>query len=78
MGWIIGDHLHSHGILQARTLVRVAIPFSRGSSQTRDGTLGKPMIHFPSHRLCTFDITIDIRFKFVTLFLAFYFSPSVL
>ena len=27
-----------HGILQARMLVRVAIPFSRGSSQPRNGT----------------------------------------
>ena len=27
-----------HGILQARILEWVAIPFSRGSSQTRDGT----------------------------------------
>ena len=29
-----------HGILQARTLEWVAFPFSRGSSQTRDGTQG--------------------------------------
>ena len=27
-----------HGILQARILEPVAIPFSRGSSQPRDGT----------------------------------------
>ena len=27
-----------HGILQARTLGWVALPFSRGSSQPRDGT----------------------------------------
>ena len=27
-----------HGILQARMLERVAIPFFRGSSQPRDGT----------------------------------------
>ena len=27
-----------HGILQARILERVAITFSRGSSQTKDGT----------------------------------------
>ena len=27
-----------HGILQARTLEWVAIPFSRGSSRPRDGT----------------------------------------
>ena len=27
-----------HGILQARTLEWVAFPFSRGSSQPRDGT----------------------------------------
>ena len=27
-----------HGILQARILERVAFPFSRGSSQARDGT----------------------------------------
>ena len=27
-----------HGILQARILERVAFPFSRGSSQPRDGT----------------------------------------
>ena len=27
-----------HGILQARLLEWVAVPFSRGSSQTRDGT----------------------------------------
>ena len=30
--------LYSHGILQARILEWVAIPFSRGSSQTRDQT----------------------------------------
>ena len=29
-----------HGILQARILEWVAIPFSRGSSQPRDGTHG--------------------------------------
>ena len=28
-----------HGILQARMLERVSIPFFRGSSQPRDGTL---------------------------------------
>jgi len=27
-----------HGILQARILEQVAVPFSRGSSQPRDGT----------------------------------------
>jgi len=27
-----------HGILQARILEWIAIPFSRGSSQARDGT----------------------------------------
>ena len=27
-----------HGILQARILERIAVPFSRGSSQPRDGT----------------------------------------
>ena len=33
----LGPHgLHSHGILQARTLDWVAFPFSRGSSQPRD------------------------------------------
>ena len=31
-----------HGILQARILEWVAIPFSRGSSQTRDWTLVSP------------------------------------
>ena len=30
--------LHSHGILQARKLKQVAIPFSKGSSQPRDQT----------------------------------------
>ena len=30
--------LRPHGILQARILKWVAIPFSRGSSQPRDGT----------------------------------------
>jgi len=29
----------AHGILQARILEWLAIPFSRGSSQPRDGTL---------------------------------------
>ena len=32
------DYDTFHGILQARILVWVAIPFSRGSSQPRDGT----------------------------------------
>ena len=31
-----------HGILQARILAWVAIPFSRGSSQPRDQTQGLP------------------------------------
>ena len=33
-----------HGILQARILERVAIPFSRGSSQSRDRTPG--LLHY--------------------------------
>ena len=32
-----------HGILQARVLERVAIHFSMGSSQPRDGTLNMPV-----------------------------------
>ena len=34
------DHMDYsvHGILQARILERVALPFSRGSSQSRDRT----------------------------------------
>ena len=32
----------AHGILQARILEWVAVPFSRGSSQPRDQTLGLP------------------------------------
>ena len=43
-----------HGILQARTLEWVAIPFSRGSSQRRDQTqvscIGRLFLHHPSHR----------------------------
>ena len=52
-----------HGILQARILEWVAIPFSRGSSRPRDGTLvsciacrflpseppGKPHVNVTSH-----------------------------
>ena len=37
-----------HGILQARILVRVAFPFSRGSSQPKDRT---PVSHIPGRFL---------------------------
>ena len=36
-GSVVSDYA-VHGILQARTLERVAIPFFRGSPQPRDGT----------------------------------------
>ena len=43
-----------HGILQARILEWVAIPFSRGSSQPRDGTrvscIGRQILHHLSHQ----------------------------
>ena len=35
---MVSSALRPHGILQARTLQRVAFPFSRGSSQPRDWT----------------------------------------
>ena len=34
-----------HGIFQARTLEWVAMPFSRGSSQARDGTYISCLLH---------------------------------
>ena len=34
----LGPHEIDHGILQAGILEWVAVPFSRGSSQPRDGT----------------------------------------
>ena len=38
----MSDSLRSHGILQARILEWVAVPFSSGSSQPRDQTCSKP------------------------------------
>ena len=35
---VVSDSLWLHGILQARILEWIAFPFSRGSSQPRDGT----------------------------------------
>ena len=37
------DYMYSPGILQARILEWVAIPFSRGSSQLRDQTQVSPL-----------------------------------
>ena len=37
-----------HGILQARILECVAVPFSRGSSQPRDGTQVSPVLQMDS------------------------------
>ena len=39
---VMSDSLRSHGILQARILEWVAVPFSSGSSQPRDQTCSKP------------------------------------
>ena len=43
-----------HGILQARILEWVAIPFSRGSSQPRDQTqvshIGRQILYYLSHQ----------------------------
>ena len=46
-----------HGILQARILKWVAVPFSRGSSQPRDGT---QVSHIAGRFFTSFD-TMDIK-----------------
>jgi len=46
-----------HGIIQARILESVAVPFSRGSSQPRDRTL----IFYIAGRFCTVWVTREIK-----------------
>jgi len=67
--------IEGHGILLARTLEWVAVSFSRGSSQPRDGTqvsciagdsfpaepLGKPFQYSPFLKLEADDIYTDCR-----------------
>ena len=58
----------SMGILQARILEWVAIPFSRGSSQPRDGTcvfyvscIGRQVLHPLSHTRTPLHVTSHMR-----------------
>ena len=65
---IMSDSLLLHGILQARILEWVAFPFSRGSSQPRDGT----QVSYIAGRFFTSWATREAHFFFFFLNLSFY------